>query len=509
MEVGIRAMNWVAALGLFRTAPEWDDRFLMRLVRALWTHGRHIRRNLEIGGDGLTSNHFLSDLIGLYAIGVALPELREAAGWRRFARESLQEEIDRQVLPDGIDFERSIPYHRLVTEIFLHGALFARAHREPMLDAYLRRLASMLEFTAAYTRPDGSVPQWGDNGRLRPLDGYASHAPHDHRHLLAIGGRLLGRPDLSALGRPRDLEALWLLGPDEAAHTGAAELRDRAFEAGGYYVLRADDLHLGVPCGGVGTRGIGNHSHNDLFSLCVWASGTEWITDPGTGTYSADPSLRNRLRSTAAHATLQLGTREQNPFDHGTDDLFRMRERAAPRVLEWRPTDEETYLGARHEGFTGDDGVWVHQRTIRFRRRRREWLVYDRLWCKASHPQGGQNGESVFVRFPLGPRVGARIVLDKEEWPFEIRPALREIAASDDGGTRRWIGIELFSPGRSRFWIVLDLPKGSSIAVEQAVASPRYGVAERSVVLVASIPGSDSVTAGTVLFSPPGSVAGQ
>mgnify|MGYP000305454774 CR=1 FL=1 len=46
---------------------------------------------------------------------------------------------------------------------------------------------------------------------------------------------------------------------------------------------------------------------------CVWAAGTEWITDPGTGSYTGDPDLRNRLRSTAAHATLQMGSRRGSP----------------------------------------------------------------------------------------------------------------------------------------------------------------------------------------------------
>jgi len=338
MEVAIRAFVWIALLGLLRESPEFDDPFLGRLTRSLWVHGRHIRRHLEIGTDGATSNHYLSNLIGLYAIACGLPELREARAWRLLARRGLIDEMNKQVHPDGVDFERSIPYHRLVTEIFIHGLLLANATGEELGAEYRGRLLRMIEFVAGYSRPDGSVPQWGDNddGRLLPLDGYAARRPNDHRHLLALGGRLFDRHDFSSAGQGREVEACWLL---DSVRTGAfpatAADSSRAFPDSGCYVLRKHDLHAFAPCGAVGSSGLGSHSHNDLFALIVWAAGVEWITDPGTGCYTRDPELRNRLRSTAAHATLQLGRREQNDFGRGPDELFRLTERARPRVDVW------------------------------------------------------------------------------------------------------------------------------------------------------------------------------
>ena len=70
---------------------ELDDGFFVRVVRALWMHGRHIRRHLEIGADGLTSNHYLADVVGLYTLACGVPELREAGEWERLARHALEE----------------------------------------------------------------------------------------------------------------------------------------------------------------------------------------------------------------------------------------------------------------------------------------------------------------------------------------------------------------------------------------------------------------------------------
>ena len=489
MDVAIRAFNWLAALAMLREAGELDDGFVRRVLRSLWTHGRHIRQNLEVGRDGLTSNHYLSDIVGLYALGCGLPELREASAWRTLGRAALTEEMDRQVLPDGVDFERSIPYQRLVTELMLHGALLARATGEPLPSSYDRRLGSMLEFVATYTRPDGTAPQWGDNddGRLLPLDGYASGMPHDHRHLLALGGSMLGRSDLVRAAGDRRIEAEWLLDSVEERPPITVPTRSsRAFPAGGYYVLRDSDLHFGLPCGPVGTAGIGNHTHNDLFAPCVWAGGREWISDPGTGNYTSDPVLRNRMRSTAVHATLQLGAREQNGFGERLDDLFVMSPRSKPEVTAWRHDDDGAVIAALHRGF-GDS--WVHSREVRFDAPGRTWTILDVL-------SGGDfraaEDERVFIRFPLAPGVEPRH-RDLEHWPVPPSPTPGPVVGEC---------LELSDEEGRRFWIGFDLPEGSRVEIVSGLHSPRYGVTVPSRVVVAVVPPAGEVRARSVLHAP-------
>jgi hypothetical protein len=464
MDVAIRAFNWVSALALFRDAPQWDDPFVLRVVRSLWTHGRHIRSHLEIGDDGLTSNHYLANVIGLYALGCALPELREAEEWRLFARRALAEEMEKQVLPDGADFERSLPYHRLAAEIFVHGALLAKGRGEALPAPVLARLALMLEFTAAATRQDGSVPQWGDNddGRLLPLDGYATGAPNDHRHLLALGGRLLQRADIEACGDGHDLEATWLVGDAAGRPMASGAPPSRAFADVGYGLLRTGDLHVAVSCGPVGTNGLGNHTHNDLLSIVVFAGGREWIVDPGSGTYTRDPALRNRLRGTAAHATLQLGAREQNPFGAEMEDLFRMTARARPELLAWHGDGANALLRARHDGFSGPDGTWTHERSVALGGADRSIVVRDRL-------DGPAPGEPVFLRFPLAVDVDAVIV------------------DSASRGDRVVVQVQLRDRDGRVLNLALDLPAGSAVASQPAIYSPRYGVALEARALVATL----------------------
>jgi hypothetical protein len=236
----------------------------------------------------------------------------------------------------------------------------------------------------------------------------------------------------------------------------------------------------------VGTAGVGNHSHNDLFAPSVWAGGREWICDPGTGTYTPDPALRNRMRSTAAHATLQLGSREQNRFGDRPDDLFLMTSRARPEVTDWSHDEDGARLVALHRGF-GD--AWTHSREVRLDVGRRSCMITDRLW---GGDASADDDERVFLRFPVAPGVEAT-PRDRERWPA---------SAVEATGSGSWEGLELGDADGRRFWIFFELPHGSRVEIEASLCSPRYGVTVPSRVVVAVLPLVAEVRARTLLHAP-------
>ena len=94
-----------------------------------------------------------------------------------------------QVLPDGADYESSVPYHRLVTELFLGAARLADHMRRAAAAAFSDRVERMVAFLAAVLRPDGLMPQIGDadDGRLHVLSEYGSWQPQDASTSLRAG----------------------------------------------------------------------------------------------------------------------------------------------------------------------------------------------------------------------------------------------------------------------------------------------------------------------------------
>jgi len=67
-----------------------------------------------------------------------------------------------------------------------------------------------------YTKPDGTVPQIGDNddGRLHILSNYGNWNRLDHRYLLSVGAVLFKRQDFKDAASKFHEEAFWLLGEE-------------------------------------------------------------------------------------------------------------------------------------------------------------------------------------------------------------------------------------------------------------------------------------------------------
>ncbi|HLF94134.1 MAG TPA: alginate lyase family protein, partial [Planctomycetota bacterium] len=386
MDVAIRAAQILAAEGYLRGAG--DDRFWAELLKSLLLHARFVLENLEDGP--VRGNHYLSNLAGLFLCGLGLPEFREAPGWMEFAQERLVSEMQRQVTGDGLDYEASLSYHALVTEMFLFPALLASEKGTSFSRPYMERLEKMLEAVSILIRPDGTLPQIGDNDDGRFLIVSQYHRPRrDWRSLLALGAYLYRRADWLALAGDAWVEGAWVLGESFLrwrkslpAPAAAAGFRCHAFPEAGIYQLGAGNIQMVVDAGSVGQRDNGSHAHNDTLAFDLFAFGREVLPDRGTGSYTPDLSLRNRFRSTGAHNTLQVDGEEMNAFP---DEPFRLIPSDSPRVLRWRLGETYAYLRAEHVGFRRLPAAVVHVRSILFDHRKGSFQIEDRLEGRGRH----------------------------------------------------------------------------------------------------------------------------
>ncbi|MDT5159081.1 MAG: hypothetical protein QOH51_3438 [Acidobacteriota bacterium] len=387
MEVALRALNLLAAFRLFRRARALNEERLSALLSLFDAHGRHIRRNLEFSYVA-TGNHYLSDITGLLWLGISVPELRAAKAWRVFALTELLRELDRQVLPDGADWESSTGYQRFVTELFLYSFLLCRANGIEIEERHWQRLRSMLGYMRAYLRPDGRAPLIGDTdgGQALPL---VRRDADDHAYVLAIGAALFREPRFK-ISEDAPEEIFWLLGNEgvrayaELETTGAHASVSEAFEYAGVCVLREGDLYLLLNASGTGLGGRGAHGHNDALGLEVSACGASFIADPGTYVYTADAIARQMFRSTAYHSTVEVDTAEQNttpwdaPFFNGGE--------ARARLLSFTTAGACDTASAEHHGYEHlPAGRVTHRRSVTFDKREGFWLVEDSLVGEGAH----------------------------------------------------------------------------------------------------------------------------
>lgn len=342
MEVALRLLTLAWLAGALGASDSWRDRdFRRRYLRTLWLHGDYTARHLE--HSDVNGNHFTADATGLAFAGLLFDHARwSEEGWRL-----LREELPRQVHPDGVDFEASASYHRLVCELFLAAAEYREQLGLPVPADYHERLRAMARFTAAIVHPDGCAPLWGDadDARALPLD----LAPvNDHRAL----PRRFGIPAPSG--------------------------RSAAFPDGGVYVLSHGADHVVIDCGPVGLAGRGGHGHNDCLSLEATLGGTRVLTDSGSYVYTASAELRNAFRATDAHNTPIVDGAEQNRIP---DSLWLLIEDARPEPLLVEPY---RFRGS-HTGYLRLDDPVRPVRTVALEPTLHALLVHDEFEAALEH----------------------------------------------------------------------------------------------------------------------------
>jgi len=379
MEAAIRMVNWVAAAEILAECDGISDRFWFNFYLCLYQHAEFIEENLEFISRGMNTNHYLSNLMGLLLAGQVF-DCPSAEIWRNYALSELEKEIKLQTYPDGFCYESSLNYHQLTTEIMLVSYAIGRGE-DTFSSNFRRQLERMIQLIHTLQKPDGTLPNFGDDdsGRILVLDARPIQEPGKLREL---GADLLGRTDLMRSDR-QPMEARWLAFgqtariSDSNRDERSADRVSSAFGDSGLGVMRNDDLYIFVTANNVGTGGLGNHKHNDLLSIEVSDGKTNYIVDSGTYTYTSNPTERNHYRSTSHHSVPSVQGRELNRLLPKM--LFALRKDGDVRITRWESCESYDHIEARHTAYERLSNPAVISRAVHFDKKGRFFVVLDRF----------------------------------------------------------------------------------------------------------------------------------
>jgi heparinase II/III-like protein len=357
LEIALRSIAWLWALGLCADSGEVTPDFFSRLLKSLIAHGRHIERYLSYYFSPNT--HLTGEALGLFYLGIALPEISRAEGWRKLGLQILLDQATKQARADGVYFEQSSYYHRYTTDFYTHLFALTRANNGMIhceAEAMLRRkLEAMLDHLMWITRPDGTSPLFGDDdgGRLIKL---AARPANDFRDTLAVGAAVLERGDWKYVAGAAPAEMLWLIGQDGVAcydrlRAEAPLEISKGFRSSGYFMMRdgwrRDSSFVLIDCGPHGAEIGCGHAHSDALSIEFASGGVTWLVDPGTFVYAADPMTRDEFRSTAAHNTVTVDDQPQSV----ASTPFSWRTAAKCRLHEFAEYDGVVFFQGSHDGY--------------------------------------------------------------------------------------------------------------------------------------------------------------
>ena len=405
LDVSFRAIQWLWALRLCADSSAVTGEFVASLLKSLIEHGRHIEKYLSHYFSPNT--HLTGEALGLFYLGVALPELRRAEKWRKAGLRILLEQLPKHVRSDGVYFEQASYYHRYTADFYAHALAMIRANKfalpreeEQML---WRKLEAAFDHLMWISRPDGSWPLFGDDdgGRLIKL---APRPSNDFRDTLAIGAALFGRGDWKRAAGDAPAEMLWLLGPEAMAVYDSLKAEapgkfSRAFETGGYFVMRdgweRDSSFALIDCGPHGSEPGRGHAHSDALAFELAIRGETWLVDPATYVYGSDAEVRDWFRCTRAHNTATVDGEDQSL----TSAPFAWKTIANSSLIRFDDLGDCVIFEGSHDGYHRLSDPVTHARSVVMLRKRPALIVNDRFMAHVRH--------SYAIRYHFAPNCDA------------------------------------------------------------------------------------------------------
>ena len=457
LELAFRSLSWLSAIH-FLLAPGTADRPSEHDVDQSWLVDvfvgldaqlnqveRHLSRYFS------PNTHLTGEALALYVAGAALPELRHSRQWMTTGRTVLLEEIERQICADGGHAELATAYHRYTLDFYSLALLTAElADDTAALPAFRDAVERLAIYMGAFCRSDGRAPAIGDDdgGLLWPI---TARDPFDVRGSLALAA-VLSRGQVQYPQQPTPgldnrvsipEDVLWLAWNARPELRTARWLESAPFRCGGpvdarhmhdtgYVVAHnVDGDHLTFDVGRHGFLN-GGHAHADALSITLALGGMPYLIDPGTATYTCDPELRTRLRTSASHNTLTFDERS-SAIPGGA---FHWNTRATARLETSALNPAFMLAEGTHDGYAPGQ----HRRIV-VHGHRTGWLVVD---C-----------------------VTAVTRLVDSHWHFD--PSWR--VAPTDGG------LLALGPAGARAWMLIDGGITTLFHGAEALGwcSPRYG----------------------------------
>lgn len=345
LEAGLRAENWLRALGLF--SGEIPAALLDRTRESLVRHGEYLCTAhgpfQQLSNWGAIQDH------GLFLLGV----WAQRGDWQQLALRRLTQNLHNAVLPDGTHWEQSPMYHCEVLHSAADTVLVARRAGIPVPAELEEKTHALATALAAWVMPGRYILPQSDSDVI------------DAGDLLAQGALLFRDQTLAAAAQgPLLEETFWDFGPDAPRELAALGARrphcpSQALPHSGNYMLRAgwapQDTCLHLHAGPLG----GGHGHADLLHLDLYHKGEGVLVDGGRGTY-VEGSLRRALKSPAAHNTLRLDDTDFTRYL----STWGWQNPAEPLPVVFRTTPAADYLRAGHLGYL-EEGCVV-ERTVVF-----------------------------------------------------------------------------------------------------------------------------------------------
>lgn len=294
----LQIINIFITLELFSDVEDYE--FKNIVYRRLYSEYLYIIKNQE---KHLLANHYFENLKAIVIASYFFKEFEICSKYINI----LKKEVDEEILSDGVHFELSLMYHKVILEDLILIAKLAKNKDFPKCEWIIPVIQKMLNAACSIEKGIGRTPLFNDAG-----DNVA-----------------------------KDIETL--LNTCKSEFNIEPILSDCFIESG-YYKLYDKNISLLFDVGKIGPNYNPGHGHCDCLSFELSLNNIPLFVN--SGTYQYQGNKRQYFRSTSSHNTLMIDNIEQSEIwaEH----------RVAKRILKIKCLKNDNSLVGEFINYCGD-----------------------------------------------------------------------------------------------------------------------------------------------------------
>lgn len=307
--ISLRFTNWISVYKIFRHRIILDHDFDKKLNESIYLQYKYLQNNLE---KDVLGNHYFENIKAIIIGSIFFEDIKVKDKFK----EELMKQLDEQILNDGMHFELSPMYHKIILEDLIRITYWLRD--EPVYKDLIYFIQKMIDVMYSLEGNFGKTPTFNDSA-----DGISK----DYKILLGVCKKYF---DLSPQHK-------------------------KSFEDSGFYIINNQYRKLIFDTGDICPSYLPAHGHCDALSFELSINNIPVIVNSGTYKYE-NGIWRDYFRSTKSHNTVTISNKEQSQFWSS----FRVAKRIkSVRRKQFTYKDIQFYVGS-YISYHGDE----HKRYI-------------------------------------------------------------------------------------------------------------------------------------------------
>jgi len=311
--ISLRMTNWISTYQIFKDRIISDVDFYKSFKESIYLQYKYLQSNIE---KDVLGNHYFENIKALIAGSVFFEDTKVK---EKFKKELL-DQLKEQILEDGMHFELSPMYHKIILEDLIKVSYWLKD--EEIYTDLITYIQKMIDVTYSFENNFGKTPAFNDSA-----DGVSK----DFRCLLEVCNRY------------------FKLSPQSNSNT--------SLDKSGFYIIEDKDKKLIFDTGNICPSYLPAHGHCDALSFELSTNRLPFIVNSGTYKYESG-EWRDFFRSTKAHNTVSVSSQEQSQFWGSFRVAKRIkkvrRKQFIYKNIHFYAGTYVSYTGAKHKRFIGN-----------------------------------------------------------------------------------------------------------------------------------------------------------